>query len=150
MNSKPWAALTSVFFAPVLTWCLSLETVNWAPFLAWTFGIGGDIAIWASSYFRGTGSFAVRNSLNYSLFFFGNLGFFTALLWGKTDGDIEGGVLFALRLPIFLLLAPLFWAGVVFVSGRILMCEGGFRTPRRLWRGLVNWLMGSPPGYRQL
>jgi hypothetical protein len=59
--------------------------------LAWTFGIGGDIAIWASSYFRGTGSFAVRNSLNYSLFFFGNLGFFTALLWGKTDGDIERG-----------------------------------------------------------
>jgi len=51
-------------------------------------------------------------------------------------------ILFLLKLPIFLLLAPVVW--IVTIQWWFI----GDPTGRDTWIAFVQWLRGSPPGYR--
>ena len=71
-------------------------------------GIAGMAALWLSNYIRGNELWMVRGLLDYAVFFVGNLAFFLGVLWGRTDSNLEKYLLFAVRLPFFLLLVPIF------------------------------------------
>jgi hypothetical protein len=157
MKSKPWALIISFSSSLLLTSGLAVSTksghnpshalLDLSVFIV---GIAGTIAVWAFNFVRGYPVWAVQSWADYVFYFVGNVCFFAGVLWGPTGGEFERWALFFVRLPFFLLIAPIFWLAVIFSSREIPGPNEGFRTGLRMWRGLVNWLLGAPPGYRML
>ena len=155
MKSKVWAVLISFSAAVLLTWGLSNSVqAGHTPSNALrdlsvlVLGIAGTVTLWATNFLRGNPVWAVKNWIDYILYFAANVLFFMSILWGQADSDFEKWLFFALRLPFFLLLAPILWIASSLIGSRIIAREGSFKTPMRMWNGLVNWLLAAPPGYR--
>src|SRR5581483_2225009 len=147
------ALFVSLVSASLLTlaWSMTVKESDsnlWLNLAVTLLGIGRTVTLWLIDYIRASDTL-VRPGLDYSLFFLGNLALYVGVLWGKTSSTYGRYILFAIRLPFFLLLAPIFWLGAIFVGLRFAGSEGTIRVPLQMWRGLLNWLMGSPPGYRE-